>query len=615
VQQALSAGADDRIAFDRVLRTWGSDALNGVSVGVHSDVWDFFVPNDYCPPTRGAVFFATDGGIDMGTPAADAPAVWSAMSWSRHSANLHVQTAQNLFVSESATVPPPSSDLPKLPIRHIAYPTQDNESSWRNEDASWRQIGAGGDVNWVAGDIAQPEAILWRRFDVAGDKLSRNNAKFFAAGSDPKPIMLNRDQPLDGPTRVRAIQTLVTETPQANALDVVMLVQLPLTRDDGTPATEPEGGSGTGSRRVLIRNERFDQEPDGPGSNFKGWRIEVDGLPSDARRFWVSGGHDNPVWFVYTGDGNAACSNGLQVRTRAGIASISRFAWECLVRDLVEFDEGNDGVPQNGPAFVNPYDPNVIIVTGSQTAGAAPVLRISIDRGEHFCELPALTALVTGSGRYPVVGTFKPNVAFDRLGSRYHGYPLTVPSDVGFDRHVLSQVAVASPYTGIYVGRLSPLNQPRVSGSCADPGWREPDWLDLEPYEPRARAYITGAALIGGGVVASTAGLSAYAIPNARNALPGSWFATSTTANASAPIAVLHRADASALPWARVLVSLRGWNDDALVLNNSRVRTDLQGNVRLAGPVAPGTYAASLQFPGDGAVTPSFAKFQLTIAP
>jgi hypothetical protein len=615
VQQALSAGSDDRIVFDRVLRTSGSDAPNGVATGVHSDVWDFFVPTDYCPPARGQVFFATDGGVDVGSPAAAEPTRWSAMSWSRRSAGLHVQTAQNLFVAESATVPPPSSDLPKLPIRHIAYPTQDNESSWRNEDGSWREIGAGGDVNWVAGDIAQPAAILWRRFDVAGDGLSRNNAKFFAAGGTPKPIMLNRDQALDGPTRVRAIQTLATEAVEAGALDIVMLVQLPLTKEDGTRASEPPGGTAGGTRRVLIRNTRFDLEPDGPGSNFKGWRIEVDDLPADTRRFWATGGHENPTWFVYTGDGHPTCSNGLQVRGRAGIAGFAKFIWRCLVRDLVAFSDSNDGVPQNGPAFVNPYDPNVILVTGSPTTGAPPVLRMSIDRGEHFCDLPALTALVTGSGRYPVVSTVEPHSAFNRVGSRFHGYPLAVPSDVGFDRHAPSLIAVASPYTGIYVGRLSPINQSRVSGSCSDPGWKEPDWLDLEPYQPRARAYVTGAALIGGGVVVSTAGMSAYAIPGIRAARPASWFSTSATASAAAPIAVLHRAEGSPASWSRVLVTVRQWNDGAVVLNSRQVRTDLEGNVRLPGPVGPGTYVVSLQFRGDGSVTPSFAKFQLVVVP
>ena len=39
------------------------------------------------------------------------------------------------------------------------------------------------------------------------------------------------------------------------------------------------------------------------------------------------------------------------------------------------------------------------------------MLRISINSGKDFCDLPGLTALVTESGRYPIVGVFAPNSA------------------------------------------------------------------------------------------------------------------------------------------------------------------------------------------------------------
>lgn len=604
VQQALSTGTDDRVVFDRAIRTNGSDAAGGVATGIHADVWNFFVPMNYCPNGRGEVLYATDGGVDMGVPSPDEPGRWSSATWQRHSAGLHVQTAQNLLVVSGTTVPPPSSPLPKLPIRHVAYPTQDNQSSWRNEDGSWTEVAAGGDVNWVAGDVAQPAAILWRTLQIA---------TLHRAGSDPESIELSRiadaTKSLDGPTRVSAIQTLASETVEDGALDMVMLVDLPLQLKDGTQAGGALGGT---ARRALLRNTRFDEHPNGPASNYEGWTVVADDLPADTRRFWVSGGHANPTFFVYSGAGNTACADGLHVRERQprGVD-----AWRCLVSGLVEFSVANDGVPQNGPAFVNPFDPNVILVTGSATAGGTPVLRLSIDRGANFCDLPGLTALVTESGRYDVVGKFNPGVAFDWVGSRFHGYQLAVPSAVGFDRRAPGTIAVASPYTGIYYGQLAKQGQTRATGSCRDADWREPEWRDLAPRQPRARAYVTGLAAVGGGVVASTAGMSTYAIESARSSLPATYFVPAQSGNASSPIARLVRADGAPSPWSRVWVTARTWDGDALQANNVQVRTNAAGEIVLPAGVPPGTYVLSLSFRGNGADSPSAAKFRYDVTP
>ena len=55
---------------------------------------------------------------------------------------------------------------------------------------------------------------------------------------------------------------------------------------------------------VLIRNSNFARGPFPNESGFKSppWSIEADGLPLGTIGFLVSGGHTNPVYYVYAQD-------------------------------------------------------------------------------------------------------------------------------------------------------------------------------------------------------------------------------------------------------------------------------------------------------------------------
>ncbi len=613
VQQALSQAGDGRIVWDNVLLTGAGSYPQGIQTPVHSDVWDFALPSDYCPPLKAKAFFVTDGGIDEGEPAANTPARWASMTWSTRSQGLHVQTAQDLLVVESSTVPAPIPGKPAIPILNIAYPTQDNNGWWRKADGNWLNISAGGDANYVAGDVAQPAAVIWRRLNVADDNQGRGWAKVIDANGTDTGIMLNRDQPLDGPTRIQAIQSQASEKLGSGTLDMTMLVQLPLTKADGTAAPDPSGSSSTGTRLALIRNTHFEQKPDGPGSGFAGWTTELDALPQDTRRFWVAGGHTNPRYYFYTGGSNTACPNGLQVWGRASIGG--KFAWRCLISNLVDVPVGNDGVGLHGPAFVNPFDPNVIVVAASGSSGSPGTLKISINAGKEFCDLPGLTALMTESGRYPLVGVYAPNGTFDSLGSRFHGYPFSIPSHISFSRYSSSQFVVASPYTGLYEGHLSPVGQPKVSGSCTDPGWKEPRWMDLSPFMPGSRSYVSATAIIGDAAIVSTAGRGVYAISGMRLPRPASYFQTLAQARSSDVIASLQTGDGDALPWARVLVTIYERDTRTLKQNGVQVRTDGSGKLRLPFVLAQGKYVVDLKFVGDGSISPAIAKYSLEIIP
>ena len=226
-------------------------------------------------------------------------------------------------------------------------------------------------MNFVAGDVAQAAAILWR---------NHGDAKVLTPNSETPDnwggtaITLNYSQVFDGPTRIQAIQSLASENQPNGELDMVMLVRLPLMDKDGVAIADPPGGTDTGSRLALIRNSKFQEKPSGVTNGYEGWKIELDELPLDTRRCWISGGHKAPRYYFYSGAANTTCPNGLE--TRRFSAATGLLEWRCLARDLLEVrepktgsnpngDPNNDLVGQHGPIFVNPFNPNILIVAST----------------------------------------------------------------------------------------------------------------------------------------------------------------------------------------------------------------------------------------------------------
>ncbi len=603
LQQATALGVDRRIVWGPVVISQGGDE-GATKAPIHSDLWDFLLPRNYCPPQNASVFVATDGGVFRGKPAPSGDARLSSLEWETRSDGLHVHTAQDVIIVDATTAPPPVLGQPIIPVSHIVYPTQDNGGWWRMADGRWRSTDLGilGDSNFVIGDQALAAAAIWR-------ELLPGRAILTKLGDDETPITLNRDQQaFDRPKTIQAVQSLAAETPSASSLDVVMLVQLPLKNSSGDAF---DGALGTGAaRNALIRNSNFNANPDGPAALFKDWSIVSDALPAGAQRVWVSGGHAVPEYFLYTDGTNPTCANGLWRFQWTGTNPVTATrAWRCVVQGLVEVAGGPVDVGQHGPAFVNPYDADIAIVA----AGTPNLLRLTTDGGAHFCDLPVLSALVTDSGRYPIAGVFSPRPRFDDLGSRFHGYPFSVPSQIAFNRFKPQELLVASPYTGLYVGELSTtVRGPSRRTNCGDPNWREPAWKDASSALPSSRAYISGAVFAGDNAVLSTAGRGVYAVSNLRSAPLGSYFAPSSVATVSSPMAALHRSDGSVLGWGRVSITITDAATGQRVAAGGGVRADAAGRV-ITPILQSGAYIVDLRFLGDGTAAPSAVKFRLQV--
>jgi hypothetical protein len=564
--------------------------------GIHPDIWDFALPSDFCPPGKSSAYIANDGGVYQGIGSGSNIKI-SAMSWKLHSNDLHVQTAQSLGFAEAPPIQPGSSSL----SYHLGYPTQDNDSWWRTNDGTWYPDSSQGDSNFIAADVGLDQAITWRTLEIAS---------FYNPPSPVQSFVLNRDtqsvpQPLDGASVIQAVQTKVGDA-QPSSLDMVMLVHLPLPDAKGNPVKDPPGGNGSGPRMALIRNSSFSTSFDGPANSFANWITVNDDIPAGAKRLWVSGGHQDTVFFLYTDSSNTSCPAGL-TRLTFSIA-LHRSIWECLVKNLLDDQVSGDVVRQQGPAFVDPFDPQKIVVVTRGANPAPNALQITLDGGSHFCPLPALTALVTESGRYAIVGSYDPGLfsgPFLNASSRFHGFPLAVPSHISFNRHNGAYLLVASPFTGLYLGTVS-ANTARAGG-CLE------SWQDLSPYLPSSRAYISGTGFVGDTALVTTEGRGAYAIYNQSTAQPASYFETNATVSAGAGFATLREANGAAIPWGSVAIAGRNLASQQPAPYGTLFRSDQTGRLTLPANYVPGQYVMDLRFEGNGTIAPSETKFLLTV--
>ena len=613
VQQALSVDSAGRLVFDSPVGTpfWGPvlsfdrtfflDAsgqivINPVDVRpdfkkpIHPDIWDFLLPNGYCPPGQSTALIATDGGIHQGA-ANSTTGRLSEMTWTPRNDGLHVATAQDVVATLSTTVPPPVlNGPPVIQAQHVAFPTQDNNAWFRKTDGQWISGGAG-DMNFITGNVAPSGTLLsWR---------SPKNASYVMTDGGFTAVTLNNNAPVDGPTAIQAVQSLAGEPLPNNSLDLVMLVQLPLLDKDGNPFADPPGGSATGSRRALIRNSNFESKPDGPANKFDGWKVVVDPLPQGATRLWTAGGHSKTQYFVFTDASNAACPNGVQqwALSPAGPGGgRAVFAWRCRIANLVD-----PGGAVHGPAFINPFNPKTMLVT----TGAA--LRMTLDAGQSFCDLPALTALITESGRYSLRGDFGPHDTFNVVASRFHGNSFSVPSQVSFHRFSTpgqaDAIVVSSPYTGVYAGDVTQVS----------PGVCREEWRDLTPALPTAHAYISGVARVGDAAIMSSEGRGIFAVTPIRAALEASYFTTMSSAMPGDPFALLHRSSGLPLPWGSVRVTFTDALTGRRHISDIRIRTDQGGRLFVPRSTIAGSYVVDIAFIGDGAAATAAAKFRLEV--
>jgi hypothetical protein len=370
-----------------------------------------------------------------------------------------------------------------------------------------------------------------------------------------------------------------------------MLVKLPLTGAGGAALPDPPGGTGSGARAVIIRNKNLAANPDAPATNFKDWTIARDELPEGASRFWVAGGHDAPRYYIYAS--NPACPSGLY-----RLQVLPSRTWRCALQGLTEprVNE-HDQTPLFGPVFVNPFVPDRII---GVVATPRPVIKISSDGGKTFCDAPALTALVTASGFYPL-GQFDPAAEHNAMGTKYHGVPLNALVDLAFRRNDPDDLVVGSPFTGLFYGRW----QSVAGGGCSEPVWRE-----LSSTLPRPMPYVSSLAFAGdGSIYAATEGRGLLRVEFPAAGLAATYFETRSAAPVGGVIAVLHDGRAVPLPWGRVRVTAV---DSSRVGRAIESRTDEQGQVLLRG-IDPGAYKIVVEFLGDGVNAPSATTFRATV--
>jgi hypothetical protein len=444
---------------------------------VHSDLWDFL----YEPPA-GLEWVSNDGGVYRREPLKSPP-------WRMTNAGLHTHHIHTLTLMTGPA---------------ILYPTSDNDvwfSTFVTSPTAWHTTNLG-DVNWTAGDFANAQhAVAALHYTCA--------AMVSPSAGTSTGIALTYDIASDTPEAFKFIQSLPNENFAANgALDAVMLVQLPLHDQGGLcvapthPATTVPGALGDASlngQLYLIRNRTFDQNPDINQYQGKGWTIEMP-APAGATRFWVAGGHANPVYYVY------AIQNGQGYLYRRYDEKWQKVNVQGVTTgDPSAFPNSQmvDSVFK-GPVFVNPYNAAEIYVL------TATGIQHSIDSGGSFTTDTQLTQLLTAYGKYALSPAFAGDADVNvRKTNRFNLNPMGALTSMAFRSDKPSIVVAASPYTGVFC-------------QCGGGGW-----TDMSPFFPSPIAPVSSVAVDSTSLYVATEGRGIFRIIAYDNAPFYSWLQNS----------------------------------------------------------------------------------------
>jgi hypothetical protein len=424
-------------------------AANGDNV--HSDYWDFLL--DF---KTGQMWVSNDGGVyernSSGGP-------WLTRVQGLHTHHIHTLT----LMGEG------------LPGPKLAYPTSDNEAWFTtllSSPSAWHHSGSLGDVNWSAGDVANPHSALVVRQPGNGlGALVQDSSPYVV------PITARQNGGFDGPGSFHFVQTLSSEGEPDSTLDAVMLTTLPLQYFDPVDKTLKGvagdlGDATKGARVVLLRNRHFELSPDINTSKGAGWNSETD-TPAGTTRFWVTGGHANPVYFAMATQGGS-----VKLFRKGGAATGANQWLELNVQGKLSDPKPypNSGILADpslwkGPVFVNPYKADEIFVLTSNG------IQVSNTQGESFAVDANLTALVTGSGTYAVGSVFSGgNSAGVRQANRSALNGMGALSDMAFLREDPTIAVASSPFTGLFYRKNN-------------------KWLNLSSYLLTPRAPISSVAV------------------------------------------------------------------------------------------------------------------------
>ncbi len=370
VYQALGVNADGTIpSWSRIAVTFASGAP---PTNLHADIWDFNVDVGNGGNTA---WIGCDGGVSVAK--LPGPFNFAGVSWSLHVDGFHSHQSHTLTL------------LPVSPVHRsrLAYPTSDNQAWCLDTSpivmpmAKWQAVAAGGDVTYAVGDAANPTFAMLVRHRAAGTLqhfggpgigVTLANYQLQRLTNPVKDVTIGNVGP-DTPTTFQFIQA--PKGQGASTPDAVMMTALPLTRWDSvngvnvplapnTPLAQSSNGL-----PVLLRNRNFVASPDVNTSKGAGWTVELNSFPAGTQGFYVTGSPKTPVYYAFTA--GAVCKwDG----TKWNPLPLSN-----LLSSLIF-----------GPAFINPYDQNVLYVITS--AG----IQVSNNAGTSFTIDSQLTALVQG---------------------------------------------------------------------------------------------------------------------------------------------------------------------------------------------------------------------------
>ncbi|HJQ67763.1 MAG TPA: hypothetical protein VKA70_02255 [Blastocatellia bacterium] len=518
---------------------------------IHVDIWDLHMST----PRASRVWLGTDGGVYR----TDLSRILGALSTPGLSAQYFHQS-EGMHTHHVHTISLITEGMTRR--SKTLYTTADNDEWLRNSSsilyplAAWQTWGQQGDSNWTAADNgSSPIALIMRNPSLLhltgfGDTVPPEATKY---AQTPRAFKISTGAFFRGQEFFNFIQTTKSE-PSNSLIDIVMLAKLPLASPD------PMG------KTVLIRNRKFAANPNADESKLStpDWVIVDERLPNGAQRVWASGGHTDPVYYVYAED-SAGISGKLFRRQGAALP------WQDITPTDPLIPYSGFGTALFGPAFINPYDRNHLLV--ATVAG----IKVSRDGGNSYQDDPVITALITGSGKYPLTGDYRGGNGQNVVHFSQAAQMATL-SQVTFYRDDPRKLVVAAPYTGVFY----------LDESC---GY----WQDLTPYLPTPLPAAPSVAIDHEAVYAALEGRSIYQIRAYEFAPRATYFSRGGLTGRQ--VARLLRA--SGAPLTGTNVTLTCAKLDGAVLFQGSTATDGSGVIGLPPVVtAPGAYVIHIDYTG-----------------
>jgi hypothetical protein len=218
-----------------------------------------------------------------------------------------------------------------------------------------------------------------------------------------------------------------------------------------------------------VRNQQFILTKDINTFKGSGWKLSGTSLPANTIGFRVSGGHDNPIFYLYASDGTVWKGSG---------SSWQKLNVKGKITDAQPWPQQNVvGTMSQIGLFVNPYQANTIYCLTNEG------VYYSFDGGNSFSKDDILTSLVTDNNSYPITANYQGFTNFNPLIG-FAGFPARCTiSAVAFNRQQPDEVVVASSFSGLFY---------RKDKTSA--------WVNLTDKLPTPYCPITGASLTNDGI-------------------------------------------------------------------------------------------------------------------